>query len=104
VSCPYVDPDEVDEELLDLISEPPGGHQYGRKRGLGGGWIPLNEDLAAAYEEDLTVESAPQAYHRPTKPEDTIVHGTLSAYTNDRCRCDVCRKAMRDWKRSRRGV
>lgn len=31
-----------------------------------------------------------------------IVHGTLTAYNRDKCRCDLCRKAMRDYEREHR--
>jgi hypothetical protein len=86
----------------DLMSEPPGGHQHGRKRGGDGGWIELEENLAGAYEEDLTIEPAQQAYHRPVKPEDTIAHGTFGSYNQDGCRCEVCRTFMRDYRRQHR--
>lgn len=33
---------------------------------------------------------------------DEIRHGTLTAYTNQRCRCDDCRRAMRDYCGERR--
>jgi hypothetical protein len=29
-------------------------------------------------------------------------HGTMNAYANWRCRCDECRKAMREYARARR--
>jgi hypothetical protein len=31
-----------------------------------------------------------------------MVHGSASTYTNKGCRCDDCRKAMRDYARRRR--
>lgn len=36
---------------------------------------------------------------RKAKP---IVHGTISAYTYYKCRCDECRDAMSEWKREYR--
>ena len=32
-----------------------------------------------------------------------MTHGTLTAYTNGGCRCDVCRRGWRDYNRKRRG-
>ena len=90
------------DELAELMGEPPGGHNHGRKRGPGGGWISLEEDLAAAYEEHLTIDPEQQPYHRPVKPAETIRHGALSAYKNDRCRCDLCRAANAEYVRRRR--
>ena len=89
-------------ELEKLMQEPPGGINYGRKRTQDGGWVRLEEDLARAYEAQLTVDPEEPAYHRSVKPADTIRHGTLSAYNNDRCRCELCRAAMRDYGRKRR--
>jgi hypothetical protein len=93
---------EERDEFRELMEEPPGGHNHGRKRGADGGWLPLSEDLQQAYAEDLTLEPEPQAYHRPVKPADTIRHGTYSAYKNDRCRCDDCRRANREYVARRR--
>jgi hypothetical protein len=90
------------DDLADLMAEPPGGHQHGRKRGVDGGWVELDEVVAAAYEEHMTLDPQSHPYHRPVKPEDTIVHGTRSAYVNDRCRCDDCREANREYIRTRR--
>lgn len=90
------------DEWAELMSEPPGGHNHGRKRGAEGGWVPLDEDLAQAYEAHLTVEPEPQAYHRPSKPFDTIRHGTRAGYTNDGCRCEECRAAEREYRRTYR--
>jgi hypothetical protein len=93
---------EERDEFRELMEEPPGGHNHGRKRGADGGWLPLSEDLQQAYAEDLTLEPEPQAYHRPEKPEDTIPHGTATAYRHSRCRCDLCRaykrESMRRWR------
>jgi hypothetical protein len=90
------------DDLADLMAEPPGGHQYGRKRGTDGGWVDLDEVVASAYEEHLTLDPSEHPYHRPVKPGDTIIHGSRSAYVNDRCRCDECRTANRAYIRARR--
>lgn len=99
-----------DVDLEELMAEPPGGHNHGRKRGGGvgrsplgsTGWGSLETQAHQVWEEYLTVDPDPPVYHRPEKPEDTIRHGTRSAYVNDRCRCDECRAAEREYKRSRR--
>lgn len=60
---------------------------------------------------DVTAEDMRAAKRRQTQPSVTTAryarsaeptHGTLSAYTNHRCRCDECRKAMRRYNRERR--
>lgn len=102
-------------QLSEIMQEPPGGHNYGRKRGVGGGselrsplgsdgWIDLTTRFYDVREADLTVDAPEEPYHRSQKPADTIRHGTLSAYTNDRCRCELCRKSKADYERARRRV
>lgn len=86
------------------MQEPPGGANHGRKRGGEGGWISLSEDIAQAYEEHLTVDPEDPTYHRPVKPEDTIPHGTATAYRNGKCRCDLCRAYKRDSMRRWRNI
>jgi hypothetical protein len=31
-------------------------------------------------------------------------HGTINRYNNQRCRCDLCRAAIRDYRRTRRAL
>lgn len=91
------------DELVELMEEPPGGHNHGRKRALSGKWARLGLEDQQSLDEDfhLDVDEEPR-YLRPGKPVETLAHGLLSTYTNDRCRCPDCREAMREWKRSRR--
>lgn len=84
------------------MSEPPGGENHGRKRTAEGGWMRLDEDTAQAYDAHLTVDPEPQVYHRPNPPEDTLVHGRVSTYTNHGCRCERCREAQREYVASYR--
>jgi hypothetical protein len=35
-------------------------------------------------------------------PKQTQRHGTIGGYVTDGCRCDTCRRAMRDYQRARR--
>ena len=91
-----------DDMLLELMSEPPGGHNHGRKRSAYG-FVDLDSNVFRAIEGGLSLdEGDEQARKRAEKPKDTIRHGTLAAYTNDRCRCEKCRASMAEWKRRRR--
>ena len=78
------------------MSEPPSGDNHGRRRSVGG-WWDLQEDFSRAFQGGLTIEELEGPKHRPDKPEETIRHGTLGAYQNDRCRCDDCRAAQRKY-------
>jgi hypothetical protein len=60
------------DEFRELMEEPPGGHNHGRKRGADGGWLPLSEDLQQAYAEDLTLEPETPSATAPTRPTRTI--------------------------------
>jgi hypothetical protein len=42
------------------------------------------------------------AYVRPVKPMDTIRHGTHAGYSHDKCRCDPCTQANREYMRAYR--
>lgn len=97
------------DELSELMAEPPGGDNHGRKR-RGGGWHTLESTEASVFlGGDLYVIENPEDRRRtrPNKTWDTIVHGTASAYQND-CRhhpdgpCDACRAAWAAYKRKRR--
>jgi len=74
------------------MAEPPGGANYGRKRNGSGGWDTLGDEPAE--------KQAPPK--RAAKPLDTVVHGTLAAYNNDRCRCAECRTAFALYRRNAR--
>lgn len=93
----------TDDELAELMQEAPGGLNHGRKR-TAGGWWSLEEDFSRSFQGGLTIEEFEPPKRRSTKPEDTIRHGTLSAYQNDGCRCDLCRKAQRDYMREWRAA
>ena len=88
-------PDEWDE----LMSEPPGGDNHGRRM-TAGGWWSLEEDFAKSFQGGLTIEKfEPAPRPRSIKPDDVIRHGTLAAYQNDKCRCGLCRAAQREYMR-----
>ncbi len=87
------------------MEEPPGGHSHGRKRSPYGRWVPLGLNEQRAVEEELLPISPEQGpARRSVKPPDTIRHGTLSAYKNDRCRCDDCRAVNAAWVKGNRNV
>jgi hypothetical protein len=50
------------------------------------------------------VNPAARVRDRQGREAREVKHGTLSAYTNDRCRCDECRAAQHAHYLSRRGV
>lgn len=81
------------DELEELMSEPPGGENHGRTR-TEGGW----RSLEPHYEQDLPYVIVDPEYRRTTSYE----HGTLAKYNHGRCRCELCRQAMREYRRSRR--
>ena len=43
-------------------------------------------------------------YQRRTEPDPDLVHGSLTTYTHDGCRCEPCRKAYSDFDYGRRAV
>ncbi|WP_025274197.1 tyrosine-type recombinase/integrase [Haloglycomyces albus] len=77
-------------KLLDFITE----HEIGQN------------DLIFQYHEiptkPKTKLSAPKGKTEPNEKGRTYSHGTLSAYTAGRCRCDHCRRAMADYRAKRR--
>lgn len=93
----------ADDFWRDLMEEPPFGFNHGHERSHSGGWIPLGVEEQRAYEDELGFEVLErQAPRRRThKPEDTIRHGTRSAYTEG-CRCIPCRRANADYSKERR--
>ena len=80
------------DELADLMAEPPGGHNGGRRRTYEGGdgikgfdgWQPLETGR-------FDIPSF-KRYHEP-RIEDKVPrqHGTRYTYQKVRCRCAVCR-------------
>lgn len=84
------------DEWAELMEDPPSGVNHGRRRSFGG-WWDLEEDFSRAFQGGLTIEEFDQPKKRSIKPENTIRHGTLSAYQNDRCRCELCRIAQREY-------
>jgi site-specific recombinase XerD len=46
--------------------------------------------------------TAPLGRTAPNERGRTYKHGTMSAYTTGRCRCEHCRRAMADYRRKRR--
>lgn len=93
------------QDLVDLMEEPPGGHNHGRRRGPEGGWASLDDREQAARVDDFWIEVDPPKYVRSTnRAFETIRHGTISAYNNQRCRCDLCRLSMAQYRRARRNV
>ena len=71
------------DDIADLMAEPPGGH------------LDYSEPVANGAGEPIHWEGTQprRVYLRPQKPFDTIRHGTIGAYNNDRCRCGNCRAA-----------
>lgn len=84
------------DEWAELMEGPPGGENHGRRRSIGG-WWDLEEDFSKSFQAGLSIEEFETPKRRSVKPEDTIRHGTLSAYKNDRCRCERCRAAQREY-------
>lgn len=90
-----------DVDIGELMAEPPGGPNSGRRRGPGG-WVSIDTHGHAASDDGLWIDGPEGSYSRPVKPFETIRHGTAGAYTNDRCRCGLCREAWAAYKRWRR--
>lgn len=85
------------------MSEPPGGRNHGRKSVSGGAQIDLDVGFYQALEDGLTIYGGDESTKRRSrKPENTIRHGTIAAYNNDRCRCEDCREAMRVYRKRKR--
>ena len=80
----YLELDFIEE----LMSQPPGGHNHGRKQ-TEGGWSPLETD-------PIDIPS----WKRDPVPTP---HATDYAYRKLRCRCEICRawKASQDRGRNR---
>ena len=76
------------EDWEDLMSEPPGGENHGRRRGAGD-WLRL--DRAAHEFAEYGFEYF----------VDLEIHGTAASYRAG-CRCDSCRRAKRDEMRAYR--
>jgi len=90
-----------EQDLRELLEEPPGGHNHGWERDLGGRWHSLDTRVREIHAEYL--DQPPHPITPPSvRPFDEIPHGKVSSYTNLGCRCVECRKAMREWKRTRR--
>lgn len=95
----------TEDDLAELMAEPPHGTGFGRKRTSGGGWEYLSVDEARRWEEGYTAPKEEEPLRRSKRPPDTIVHGTVSAYKNQKCRCVDCRAANAAYvKRARRNV
>lgn len=88
------------DEWADLMEEPPGGENHGRSR-IPGGVRHLDNVMASVLQADLHIIEDPryESGRRSVKPPETIRHGTYSAYTHDRCRCDLCRSAKNEYQR-----
>ena len=89
------------DELADLMAEPPGGGESHGRRKTEAGWRYIGE----TYESDLPYVIDDPEYNqgrRLRRSPEGIPHGTRGGYTNHRCRCDLCRKAQRDYLRKRR--
>lgn len=86
------------DEWAEIMEEAPGGLNHGRRRSAGG-WWSLEEDVSRSFQDGLTIEEFEPPKRRPNKPDDTIRHGTLAAYQNDGCRCELCRESKRSYMR-----
>ena len=88
------------EALEDLMSEPAGGHNYGRSN-VGGRWRPL--ETADDYTEEHGVAFFSDEYRRPELGaashkrfvDHQRKHGTRYVAQKLGCKCDECRA----WKR-----
>lgn len=92
------------EELAELMAEPPGGFNHGRRNGdpLDGVYDEGQEDWVPLLVEDRGLVSTKR--YPVDSQSTTDRHGTLYAYVKLRCRCGRCRLAMAEWKRNRRVV
>lgn len=85
------------KELEDLMSEPPGGHNHGRKKN-DGQWFPLEALEIHEHGDAFPVEEQSASIKRYVDRPRT--HGTAYTYRKIGCRCGLCR----DWKaQSRKG-
>jgi len=103
-SLPLGDCGVTEDELRDLMEEPPGGHSHGKRRGPRGAWVSLDDKEQGALSDGFWIEPDPKPYIRVKRPEETIRHGTVAAYNHQRCRCLPCRKAVADYRKKRRNV
>jgi len=83
------------DELEELMQEPPGGENHGRVR-TSGGWRSLEPQI----DVDLPYVIDDPSYRHAGK----YAHGTRSRYVHDRCRCDDCRRANREYAQRRRAA
>ena len=74
------------EALEDLMAEPAGGHNHGRKK-TESGWSPLETSGAASDKHFV----------------EPRIHGTSYTASKIGCGCDLCKKWRRDKKRRQRG-
>lgn len=91
------------DDIEEIMSDPPGGVNHGRKR-VARGWVDLSGGTNQAIDLGLRLDGVDAPRRRSRKPGVTIRHGTISAYNNDGCRCDDCRAAIRDYRRRARRV
>ena len=82
---------EVDD-IAELMSEPPNGHNFGRCKG-DGGWQPLETVDWGSH-----VEASPSV----KRPVDPRKHGTIYPYVKRGCRCAPCRAAWAAYLKLRR--
>lgn len=81
------------DELRELMEEAPGGEPHGRVR-TEGGWRDLSHGSDFA--------QLPFIIDDPEyRQAQSYAHGTRSRYVTG-CRCGLCRRANRDYQRSRR--
>lgn len=93
------------DDWAELMEEPPGGENHGRTR-AGGRMRDLNGQSYEAFSRLKFIIRDPtwEQGRRHVKPSETVRHGTLAAYKHDKCRCELCRKANREWVRNSRSV
>lgn len=75
----------IEEDLAELMSEPPGGENHGFVRTPFGSWSSL-----ASIEDDV---------RRQVFTQSTHPHGSAYGYRHLKCRCVECRA----WKAASRG-
>ena len=74
------------DELVELMEEPPGGHNHGRKKGESGGWIPLETPGV----DTPSFKRWPGGLWSGGQRK----HGTAYVANKLRCKCDDCQS----WK------
>ena len=111
VALPLTSDANVNTFIDRLMRERPYGEAHGRAsyagppiEGINGRWIDLArqpevKEIASMEGMQITGH-APQG-RRFKKGPERMAHGTISSYSNLRCRCDACREAWNAYNRKK---